>query len=105
MPLWVAEKKGEDPIPHFFKEAQWHVALPPVSYAWDTTNTTTPNVMPPSSGMGERPVYEGTNVGGLSSLMDYHFVSASRPWQGAQTHPTPLDTSARGVESQDIDMG
>jgi len=53
-------------------------------------------------GMGERPVYEGTNVGGLSSSTDYHFVSASRPWQGAQTHPTPLDTSARGAESRDM---
>jgi len=65
-------------------------------------NTTTPSVMPPSSGMGERPAYKGMNMGSLSSLTDCHFVSASRPWQGAQTHPTPLDTSAWGAESRDM---
>ena len=102
MPLWAAGEKGEDPIPHFFKGAQRHVALLPVSYAWDAMNTTMPNVMPPSSGMGERPAYKGTNMGGSSSSMDYHFVSASRPWQGAQTYPTPLDMSAWGAESWDM---
>jgi len=102
VPLWAAGEKGEDPIPHFFKGAQRRVALPPMLYAWDAMNMTMPNVIPPSSGMGERPAYKGTNMGGLSSSTDYHFVSASRPRQGAQTHPTPLNMSAQGVESQDM---
>jgi len=100
VPPQVAKERAGDPSPRFFKRAQRCVALPPVSYAWDATNTTMPSAMPPNSGTEQRPVYEETNVGGLSSLTVSHFVSASKPWQGVQTRPTPLDMFAQGVGSQ-----
>jgi hypothetical protein len=102
VPLRAVKERVEDPIPRFFKGAQRRVALPPVSYAWDATNTTMPNAMPQSSGMGERSAYEGTNVGSSSSSTGSRFVSVSRPWQDAQTHPTPPDISAQGAESWDM---
>ena len=88
VPPWATEERVEVPTPCFFKGAQRHVALPLVSYAWGTMNMTMPNVMPPSSGVEEKPAYEETNVGSSSSLTVSHFVSASRPWQGAENQDT-----------------
>ena len=60
-----------------------------------------PSALHPNSGTEERFVYEGMSKASLSSLMANHFVSASRPSQGAQKHPTSPDTSSQAVGSQD----
>ena len=52
--------------------------------------------------MERRPSYEGMNKGGSSFSTASQSVSISRPWQGAQTHHTHLDTFAQGVERQDM---
>ena len=99
--LQVAKAKAETLTPHFFKGAQWCVAPPLVPYVWGATSTSTPNVLCPSSGMEERPVCEETNKADLSSSTVSQCVSNSKPWQGAQTHPTPHDTYVQGAGSQD----
>ena len=50
--------------------------------------------------MARRPSYEGMYKGGLSFSMASQSVSTSRPWQGAKTHHTHLNTSVQDVGHQ-----
>ena len=97
----VAKAKAEMPTPHFFKGAQRGMAPPLVPSVWGTTSTSMPNVPRPSSGMEEMFVCGETSKVISYSLMASQCVSTSKPWQGAQTCPTPHDTYVQGVGSQD----
>ena len=100
--LQVAKTKVEMPTPGFFKGAQRGVAPPLVPYVWGATSTSMPSGPHPSSGTEERFVCGETSKVDLFSSMAYQCVSTSRPWQGAQTSPTPHDTYVLGAGSQDM---
>ena len=71
---------------------------------WGATNTNIPNVWPPSCGTEERPGYTETDKGSLSPWMASPSASFSRPQQGAQTPPTPLDICAQDAENQVMEL-
>ena len=103
--LQATKAKVEMPTPRFFKGAQQGMAPLLVLYVWGAMSMSTPNVLHPSSGMEERFVCgEMSKVDSFSS-MAYQCVSTSRPWQGAQTSPTPHDTYVPGAGSQDTVPG
>ena len=87
---------------HFFKGAQQCVAPPLVPYVLGAMSTSMPNAPHPSFGMEERSVCEEMSKDSLSSSMASQSVSISKPWQGAQTLPTPHNTYVQGAGSQDM---
>ena len=97
----VAKAKAGMPTPRFFKGAQRGVAPPLVPYVWGAMSMSTPNVPCPSSGTEEKFACGETSKVISFSSMASQCVSTSKPWQGAQTHPTPQDTYVQGAGSQD----
>ena len=96
----AAKAKAGVLTPHFFNQAQWRVAPPPVPFVWDTMNMNMPNVQPQNFGTERRPSYKGTNKGGSSFSMASQSVSTSKPCQDAQTRHSRLNTFVQDAGRQ-----